>query len=218
MAGTASDERGLSLPDKRDIALEALIQAIPHIGSSLATLYFGRKHLIRLGRLEKFYKEIKDDFEKWKVEFDIAHHDEERLYSIIEDLNEKVEREAIEEKRKYYKTFFRNNLQNPISSSNYEARRFFLTILEQLAELQAQLLLVLYSDRGHHSVSSLAATYFPKVSSGFVIGNVSQLVNLGLLQHFIPGVTIGGDEDMSEYEEVWIGEFGIEFVEFCLTE
>lgn len=55
MADSKEDEH-LSAREKRDLVIQAGIQAIPHVGSALATLYFGRKQELRFKRLETFYK------------------------------------------------------------------------------------------------------------------------------------------------------------------
>jgi len=45
------------------LGIQAAIQAIPYVGSSIATLYFGYKQEIRFKRLETFYKSISNEIE-----------------------------------------------------------------------------------------------------------------------------------------------------------
>lgn len=47
----------------KEVILEALMQALPYVGGSLATLYFGHKQEKRFKRLEKFYEELKEEDE-----------------------------------------------------------------------------------------------------------------------------------------------------------
>lgn len=50
----------------RDLVIQAGIQAIPHVGGSLATLYFGLKQEFRFQRLETFYKEVASEIQTLK--------------------------------------------------------------------------------------------------------------------------------------------------------
>ena len=52
--------------EKIELTVEAGLNAIPAIGGSLATLYFGTKQEKRFKRIENFYTDLKNDFEKFK--------------------------------------------------------------------------------------------------------------------------------------------------------
>ena len=91
-----------------DTIIEAAVQAIPYVGAPLATLYFGNKQEKRFRRLEKFYEELKEEMSKTpNVYKDITHHNADELSAIIEELNEKVESEHLEFKRKIFKNILR---------------------------------------------------------------------------------------------------------------
>ena len=70
----SKENEHLSAIEQRDLVIQAGMQAIPYVGSSLATLYFGRKQDLRFKRLETFYK----------VEFNIHLEHLEQLKHLIE--------------------------------------------------------------------------------------------------------------------------------------
>jgi hypothetical protein len=119
------------MPDSnnRDLVVEAGIQMIPYVGSSLATLYFGAKQKRQFERLETFYREVAQDIRALEDRIvSIDEHDEDALVAIIEELNEKIEHEQVSEKRDYLKNYLKNTLINPVRG-NYDERRFFLDTL-----------------------------------------------------------------------------------------
>ncbi len=56
----------LTIKDYRDLVIESGMQAIPMVGGSLATLYFGYKQEKRFKRLETFYKELNGEIDAIK--------------------------------------------------------------------------------------------------------------------------------------------------------
>ena len=127
------DEK-LTGAEKRELVLQAGIQAIPYVGGSLATLYFGAKQERRFKRLESFYSEIAGEISA--ISDQIASIEEQNtgaLAAILEDLHEKVETEPTEEKRQFFKNYFKNTLRQPITT-NFDKRKYFLdTLAEMLA-------------------------------------------------------------------------------------
>ena len=125
MSNSNNDDTKLSSTEKRDLVIQAGIQAIPYVGSSLSALYFGAKQERRFKRLETFYQEVAQEVRALKDRIALPEeHDKEALAAIIEELNEKIEREQVREKREFFKAYLKNTLIYPIKG-NYEERRFF---------------------------------------------------------------------------------------------
>lgn len=124
-----------------EVIIELLVQAIPYVGGPLAALYFGNKQEKRFRRLERFYQELKDEIENVGQALpNIASHNPEELSAIMEELNEKVETEHLEVKRRYYKEYFKNTMRYPVNG-NYDERKLFLDILGALTPLQIELVI-----------------------------------------------------------------------------
>ncbi len=71
----------LSAKEKRELVIQAGMQVIPYVGSSLATLYYGRKQEIRFKRLEIFCKEFAEEISDLKDK--IASPEASRLPTMI---------------------------------------------------------------------------------------------------------------------------------------
>ena len=111
----------LSGKERNENAIEVGLQLIPGVGGALATLYFGRKQEIRFKRLEDFYSQLSDELRKIQDRFPpIEKHDEELLLSILEKLNDKIEKESIHEKLSYLKRYLRNTLLQPVTEENFD--------------------------------------------------------------------------------------------------
>src|SRR5690625_4921821 len=128
----------------RDTVISAAIQAIPYVGSSISTLYFGHKQERRFRRIESFYEEIKKEINGIQDKIaDLNSHDPDEFRAILEELHEQIESEQIAAKRKFYKTYFKSTLVNPVRG-NFEERKLFLNILQDLSPLQIELLAFLF--------------------------------------------------------------------------
>jgi hypothetical protein len=65
---------------KKDTIIEAGLNAIPYVGGSLATLYYGSKNEKKFERLENFYKELKEEMDKNPIDVSgFTNHNEEEL-------------------------------------------------------------------------------------------------------------------------------------------
>lgn len=197
-----------------DIVLEAVVQGIPYIGGPLATLYFSQKQEKRFRRLERFYQEIKDEMAKWQRcdVPDISVHNPQELAAIIECINDAVESEHLEFKRKLYKQYFTKTLLYPVNG-NFDERKLFLDILGALTPLQVQLILFLSHQSAPIQGSSISVS---GVESSVVAGSLAQLRNFGLIQGELNSIVFapGGNQI---HEMFSISKLGQRFNAFCLA-
>lgn len=199
--------------ENRELIIESLVQAIPYIGGSLATLYFGKKQEKRFKRLEYFYQELRDEIGSIGNTFpDISSHDPEELSAILEELNEKVETEHLEVKRKYYKEYFKNTMRYPVKN-NFDERRLFLDILSALTPLQIELIIYLSMQAGPVLGSSISK---PGVDQSVIAGSLAQLKTFGITDNLLNSIVLGGSSSAIN-EEISLSRFGKRFHSFCLN-
>jgi len=204
----------LSATEKRDLVIQAGIEAIPYVGSSLATLYFGRKQELRFKRLETFYKEFAEEVHDLKDRIASPEaHDKEAIAAIIEELNEKIEREQVQEKREFLKAYLKNTLIHPATKGNYDERRFFLDTLGAMSLLDCELLAFLYKKQEGIKVGAIQK---PGVDQYAIVGGVGRLKTFGFLVSGQVSITIGGGADNILSEILKVSDFGRRFCEFCL--
>lgn len=197
------------------LLLKAAITAIPYAGGSLATLLFDRNSEKRLKRLEQFYIDIPEEMEKIKTRIpDPSIHDEEALIALIENLNEKIEKEFRSAKIIYMQNFFLNLLINKTTQNNFDERNSFLGTLEELSELECEILSYLYRQNNLLKITGLSK---PGADHFAIIGAIGKLKNHGFVSTVTTGFQFNGAVDTSENESVKITPFGKRFVEFSLN-
>jgi len=164
----------------RETKIEALVQAIPYVGGSLATLYFGEKQRKRFERLENFYKELGEDLVKVKSSIaSIDKHSEEELGALIEEINERVENERIDSKKKYYKNLYKKSLIHPVKG-NFNERKYFVDLISQFTELHFQIISMLSSQIEDRAIPEEKIS-IPGVDPSLIKGFVQQLENTGIV-------------------------------------
>ena len=202
----------ISNREKREIALQSLIEAIPYVGGSLSTLYFGSKQEKRFKRIENFYSEMKKEIESIQKDIvDISQHNPEELSAILEELHEKIETEHLEVKRKYYKQYFKSTLKKPVKN-NYDERKIILDILSDLSPVQIELLTFIAQQNNALSTNSIRK---PGVDQSLTIGAINKLKTTGLISTELNSISftdIGGSID----EKLRISQFGKKFHDFCI--
>jgi len=209
------DDKNLSEKEKRDLVIEAGMQAIPWVGGSLATLYFGSKQERQFKRLKSFYEEVAEEINNIKDQItDIDNQDQEALIAILEELNEKVEREQIEEKRNYLKIYLENTLINPINKGNYDERKYFLDILSLMSLLECEILSLLYNKNKSVQIRNINKFGVQKYA---IVGAVGRLKTYGFLSSSQSSFAIGGGQDNVLNENVKVSSFGCCFCNFCLA-
>lgn len=196
-----------------DVVIESIVQAIPYIGAPLATLYFGHKQEKRFKRLERFYQELQEEIGRIGQTFpDISSHNSEELSAILEELNEKVETEHIENKRKYYKEYFKNTMRFPVNK-NFDERKLFLDILGALTPLQIELVIYFSKQTAPTMGSSITK---PGVDSALITGSLAQLKTYGVVLSVLNSIGFG-NRGGSINEDISLSSFGRRFHAFCLN-
>ena len=206
----------LNFSEKRDIVIDSGLQLIPGIGGALSTVYFGTKQAKAYKRIERFYSELCSEISEIKSQItSISNHDEDGLVSLIEQVNDKVEKEHQELKFQCYKKYMKNILINPVDAFNYDKRKVFLDIIEDMSLLECEILALLYKNKGNRAQVRFISK--PGVNQYAIVGSISKLKSYGFLRTTQGSFSIGGNEDNLLEEFVGINEYGIEFVEFTLA-
>lgn len=118
----------LTSTEQRDIYIQAGLEAIPYIGGSISTLYFGRKQELRFRRIEEFYRRIAAEFKGEAL--NLSNIDQQKLVALIETIHDNVEKEINDEKIDYFKNCFINTICE--YEFQYEKRKFFVKCLGDL--------------------------------------------------------------------------------------
>lgn len=197
----------------RELIIESIVQAIPYIGGSLANLYFGHKQEKRFKRLERFYQELQEEIERIGPTIpDFSLQNPEELSAILEELNEKVEIEHLEVKRKYYKEYFKNSMLFPINK-NFDERKLFLDILSALTPLQIEIVIFLSSQTSSVLGSSITK---PGVDQSLITGALAQLKTFGIIDSILANIFLAGSSSAIN-ENISLSPFGKKFHIFCLN-
>ncbi len=208
------NEKHLTLSDTRDAILQVGLQAIPVVGSSIAALYFGVKQELRFKRLESFYQEVAEEVDKIKDNLAPPdNHDKESLAAIIEELNDKVEKESLEQKRKYFKTYLLNTLINPVVD-NYDERRIFLGTLGNMTQLDCQVLTDLYTS-GKKEISKINIYH---TDAYWILGAITRLRSYGFIKLTIGVMELAPDIDNALRDIAELTRIGRRFFDFCIRE
>lgn len=205
----------LSTTEKRDLVIQAGIEAIPYVGGPLSTLIFDGKQQLRLKRLEMFLDDLRLEVKAIENRIaDIEEHDKEALSAIVEELTERVEHEQFSEKQEYFSIYFKNTLINPVNKTNYDERRFFLDTLGSISPLQIQILGILYKEDLWRDIRDIR---IKGINTYMIAVAAIRLVSFGLL---MSNGASGGYGDMREpiNQAVKMTNCGRKFCEFCLNE
>jgi hypothetical protein len=203
----------LSISEQKDIAIEASLQLIPYVGGTISSLYYGNKQAKEFKRLEIFYKELSLDLEGLKDKIiPIEKQYNDGLISIIEQTNNKVEKEHQEYKINCYRKYIKNILTNTINESNYDKNKIFLDILESMSCLEIEVLSLLYKSKRNTQVKLISK---PGVDKNTFISVVWKLKSYGFIDSRQYDIGPNGQENLLN-EYILINEYGIEFIKFIL--
>lgn len=203
----------MSNKNKLELAVNAGLQAIPFVGGSLATLYFGYKQEQRLCRIEQTLKEIAEELQDVQLP-GLEKHNKEELVSLIDEVTDKIENEHFETKRILYKEYFKNLLKTP-TNGNYDERKLFLDILDRLTPLQIELFHHILKKPNVLDVDLQNMDF--GLDSSIIRGSILQLENYGLITSSILSITLGSNNS-SMPKMLNCSNFGKKFNEFCLTD
>jgi hypothetical protein len=202
----------LNLKDKLNITIETSLQLVPYIGGALATAYFGTKQEKRFKRIESFYQEFSAQIEQLRLQLPpIDIHDQDNLIALIEELNEKVERESTDQKRAYFKKYLYSALSSS-TNENFDERRFFLNTLSSMTLLECELLLFINQQHIPVIVGNISKT---GVDQYAIVGSIGRLRMYGFLGVESNNIVIGGG-DNSLHDSFIVSNFGSKFIDFCL--
>lgn len=207
----------LSNKERNEIAKEAGLQLIPAVGGALATLYYGRKQEIRLKRLEQFYSQISDELRKIQDKFPpIERHDEESLLSILERLNDRIEKESINEKVSCLKAYLRNTLLQPVTKENLDSRITFLNIISELTVFECNILCRINMVKADQSMSARCISREMKCDEYAAAGAITKLRSFGFLRKENDYIVVNSDNVLSD--TFTVSDFGKEFIRFCIQQ
>lgn len=199
--------------EKTEIAIQTGLQLIPYVGGPLSTAYFSTKQEKRFKRIESFYQELSEQIEQLQLQLpNLDIHDQDKLIALIEELNEKVERESTEQKRLYLKKYLLNTLSTP-TRENFDERRFFLDILANMTLIECNLLTLF---KQHGEPVRVGDINSPGTDQYAIVGAIGRLKINGLLRAETRSFSIGGP-DNSLMEVVSITSFGLRFIDYCLV-
>jgi len=208
------EDNKLSSSEKRDLVIQAGMQAIPYVGGSLATFYFGAKQERRFNRLESFYAELAKEIEGISKQIpSIEKQNKVALEVLIEELHEKIEVEPTAEKRQFFKNYFKNTLRQPITT-DFDKRKYFLDTLGEMTLLECELLAFLSTQDKPTPVGDIQK---PNIDQYAIVGAIGRLKSYGFLIAFQGSFAIGGGSDNALQEQVRVSDFGKEFQNYCLT-
>lgn len=216
-----SDKINLTAKETAMLGVQSAIQAIPYVGSSIATLYFGYKQEIRFKRLEAFYENIAKEIEDLKEEIkQIDEQDKDYFLSLFEELNEKIEQEISEKKIIFLKNFFKNTLIYPVSSKNHDERFYFLNLIKGMTILEFEILFFINRinvDRAKHTKT---LNFFEKksgIDKSVTIGAITRLISYGFItQNFSSDDRFQRYEDGSQrlQDTLNMTDFGKKYIRF----
>lgn len=202
----------LTWKDKLNITVEAGLQIVPYVGGALATLYYGTKQEKRFKRLESFYQEFAALIEQLQSQLpSVDSHDQDKLISLIEEFNEKVERESTDQKREYLKKYLYSTLSSP-THENFDERRFFLDTLSSMTLLECELLLFIKQQNKPVVVGHIDK---PGVDQYAIVGAIGRLRMYGFLKYQSDNIMFNGT-DSALLDSFIISDFGINFINYCL--
>lgn len=203
----------LTNKEKRDLILEAGMNLIPYVGGSMASLYFGSKEEKRFKRLESFYQELAQEIKSMKDSLGSMEEQNPIAFeAIMESLHEKVETEPTEEKRQFFKNYFKNTLKEPILS-DFDERKYFLETLDDMSLLECEILAFIKNQSQQIQVGNINK---PHIEQYAIVGAIGRLKSRGFLTAMQGSFSIGGGADNSLQEIISISPFGRKFCTFCL--
>lgn len=208
-----NDNTKLTTKQEMENTVKAGLQLIPYVGGTLATLYFDKKQQKEFNRLLNFYKELSEEIENLNEKLSLDDQDEMKLITLIEKINNKVEKEVFREKINYFKHYFKNILIQPVKD-DYDEKVFFLESLSSMTLLEIEILRFLDSQSDFVEIGSIRKDGIEQYA---IVGVIGRLRNLGFLQSAGGGMSFGDKSDNYLKELVKVSSFGKKFIRFCLN-
>lgn len=160
-----------------------------------------------------FYEELSDDLESVKEMlpniYDIPNREE--FLSLLESINDEVEKVSSQSKSGNYRKAYKNILLNS-NKQSFENESFFIQILPSLTELEIKFLYSLYQNKNNIGNPQEFVKGF-SFSMELAQGSLNRLNNYGLVSKQINGLSLGGSNS-GEDAIFQINDFGSEFIMF----
>lgn len=203
----------LTIKEKMEITIQTGLQLIPTIGSALSTAYFGTKQEKRFKRIESFYQELSEEIKNTIQSLPpINIHNQDDIIKLIEELNDKVEREHSEIKRSYFKKYFFHTLSNQVTD-NFDEKLFFLHTLSGMTLLECDILILLHQNKKAILVKEINGQNLDIYA---IVGAVGRLKTFGFLITKNTSFINNGTRDLTLDESIELSNFGVKFVNYCL--
>ena len=215
------EDRELSIRTQTEIAVEAAMQLVPYVGPFLSAVYFGEKGERRFRRLEAFYQAVAGDVAALgedvgeAIRRAVEASDPERIASILEELNDRVEVEALAEKRVCYQRYFENAVLTTVTEANYEERRLVLDVLGRLTPLQLSVVADLARENRWIDPQKLEVG---DTAPDVIKGAVALLRSQGILDEVIRTTKVVDGEGVVNDTEVQLSGFGYRLHALCVED
>lgn len=197
--------------DYVDLAIEAGIGAIPYVGGSIQTLYFGRQNEIRFKRIETFYQQLNERLSPIEnsLPSEVNDTSKEQLVGIIETINSEVEKSRSKNKTQYFVNAYKNLLLHS-SQINLNEEELYVNILSDISNIEIQLLAFYFRNKG--SKGKLTNV---NIDASLLNGSMNRLANFGLINKHLESIAIGGGG--AEDYTYSISSLGINFCQYILS-
>lgn len=196
------------------------ISTIPYIGGTLSTIWFDIKGKIMVERFENFYKELVEELNKEFAEelktisdriasIDIL--DKGYIAAIIEEINERIEKENLSEKIKFLKNYFKNSLISLPNKNNFNERHFFIKTIGSMSLYECEIL-----NRIVNNYDSIDIENINTDNIGLLLGTIDKLKSYGFILTERKKISFGVDDRLGL--KIKISDFGKKFFDFCLKD
>ena len=189
---------------------------LPGIGGYLSSVYFGVKQAKQFKRIEEFYKELSSEMQELKEKIiPMNEQYEDGLVTLIEQVNEGVEKEHQIKKIELYKGYMKKLLTTTLTKSNYDKTKMFLDILENMTVLEIEMVTYLYKFYLDNSNSiEIRNIYRQDLDQYAIVGIISKLKSYGFIKTVGQRFVFGNGQDNLLNDSIIISSYGIEFILF----
>ena len=197
----------------KSIIMAAAQSLIPPFGSLIVNFI----NLSSIKKIEIFMNEINKELIKIKDKDSLLkQQDKKYLTNIFIDTVKKVQDEFMEDKIKYFKNYFINNIKNPVNKENYNERAYYLEILNNMSIAEINLLRLLYTAEGAMNMEEIVKEF--NLDKNLIRGFLEKIKVSGLIEVSTTGITFGADDaTFGKHALIRINELGMNFCNFCIN-
>lgn len=200
-----------SREDKISLAIQSGLNLIPQVGGTISTAYFGYRNELRIKRLESFFEEVSEFIAQANIAIpEIGRINEEKVFNLVEELSDKVEKEYSSKKREHFKGLLVNILMDPEDVS-FDTFRYFVQTLSDMTELELDLIGFLLRQQNAVKVGNIDA---PGINQNAIVGGVNRLKSYGFIDAFTAQMVISDSANNALLEDVQLNSFGRQFVDY----